>query len=253
MKKITGMSLIELLIGLALSLLLLSVIIEIYLAESKIEMMQDAWSFIEENAQHISNYLRKELHLAGYVGCVKHDVVQALMPYDSPKMKPGTQGFIVHYMSTQTADLMQMIGNNVLEVDMDQHFHVGDELVIANCEQAEIITIQSLIKNTKTLQIIAKTPLSAFYTPHSEVGKLLANAYYVGQTNRQSARNAAIYALYQVDITGQRQELIEGVNDMQVRFINTDSNQKAVSIKLLLTSINYYLMQKQVYLYVALR
>ncbi|MCE3239302.1 MAG: hypothetical protein K0R24_2283 [Gammaproteobacteria bacterium] len=130
--------------------------------------------------------------------------------------------------------------------------------------QTAIIT---LIENSR----IAKSFLKSALKNHPlENNKLGINYYFIEKTNRKDTVGAAIYALYYQDTTSKpfkKIELVEGINEMKIKYtvlenhqlveypadqITESSKVRAVSIKLLFSSLNQAHLKKSEYLYVAL-
>ncbi len=64
-----GLTLVELMIGLALSLLLSSVAIQIYITNKTVYQTSEALSRIQENGRFTIEFLTKEIRMAGLIGC----------------------------------------------------------------------------------------------------------------------------------------------------------------------------------------
>lgn len=268
MKTITGMSLVEMMLGLTLSMMIFNVVIELYLAATKLINVQNALLSIEENQQMLTHIFRTSVHTAGFIGCAKltsqFPIIQyppyaitaanRIESFHSSKMITGTQGITIRSMNTQTVGLIAMQQNSMLEVSANQHFQQGDILVIADCKKAELFKIKNIIMMNHSIQIEPEARLQNSYASDAEIAHLQVDSYFIGKTTRKSVHGEPIYALYQSDVTGRVFELVEGVNDMQIQYIN-DSHDHLVSIslQLQLRAVGDYSLEKQVVMYVALR
>ena len=69
-RRMSGLSLIELLIAMVLGLTLAAGVIQIYVGTSTTERSQDARLRIQENGRFALNFLANEIRMAGYLGCL---------------------------------------------------------------------------------------------------------------------------------------------------------------------------------------
>jgi type IV pilus assembly protein PilW len=74
-----------------------------------------------------------------------------------------------------------------------------------------------------TFAINTTTSLSYAYGEDAIIGRLRSNWYYVGQTGR-TYEGQPVSALYRVDMVGNVDELLEGVEDMQILYGINDDN-----------------------------
>lgn len=110
-----------------------------------------------------------------------------------------------------------------------------------------------------------KSQSMAFTINHIKINQ--KNTYFIGKTFRINALEEPIYALYKIDNNHRKQELVEGINNMMIRYyvlinnqvreiqpneINQQSKIMGVSITLTLTSLNEKNMQKNEYMYVSI-
>lgn len=182
-----GTTLIELMLALFISTLILSSLIEVYIATQSISQTQCALSTIIINSHIAFNFLRSDL---------KTGNDNKIQPYYDLKMKSGSMGFTVQHL--------------------DSH----------------------------------------------EV-----NTYFVAKTMRIDNRGEAIYALYKLDTEKHKQELVEGINDMQIQYtilknnkiievnanqINSESKITGISIMLTFISLNEFHLQKNEFMYVSI-
>lgn len=269
MKKNQGTSLLELMLALALSILLINVVIELYLSADKINLLQNAMLFIEENQQMTHDIFKKALHLTGFIGCAKLSndfpivsyppyyltATNKITPYTIDSMKPATEAMTIRSASQISSKLIAIKNKTNLEIMANQTFNIGNIALIANCQYAELFKIKNIfpLKNN-ILQIETELPLQYEYSEDSEIMHFEVNSYFIAKTNRTTALNKPIYALYKIDITGKKSELVEGVDNLHISYdYRQMSNDLAgVSIKLLFSSVNAYALSKEDYLYVAL-
>ncbi len=65
----TGITLIEILVSLALSLIILAGVMHIFLNNKQTYRVQEAFARIQENGRFAMQFISKDLRMAGYVGC----------------------------------------------------------------------------------------------------------------------------------------------------------------------------------------
>lgn len=97
-------------------------------------------------------------------------------------------------------------------------FKVGELLLLANCEQANLFQIKEVYKNWITPQ--QKFP-ERYEQTDSQISRLLTQVYFIADTGRTNQAGNPIYALYYRNLNGsaaQQNEWIEGVEDMQIEF-----------------------------------
>ncbi len=130
--------------------------------------------------------------------------------------------------------------------------------------QTAIIT---LIENSRIAKSFLK---SALKNNKLENNKLEIKYYFIEKTNRKDETGAPVYALYRQDTTSKpfkKIELVEGVNEMKMKYAVLENHQlveypadqitdyskiRGISIKLLFSSLNQTHLEKSEYVYVAL-
>jgi type IV pilus assembly protein PilW len=255
--KDQGFTLLELLIALGLSTFILSGVYLFFSSQSRAYLTQQSLIQAQEAGQVAVNMLRDRLRQAGGLGCsswrpslpvyMQAQSLAEWLPQNASKViygyqanefswqpslpsylanhvRAGTDVLVVHHAYVESANLLQNMANAQATVVLPAHLNlqVGDALVIADCEQADIIQISGLTRQNDQWLVAHQPPynkssaLSKNYNQDAEVSVLQNAAYYIGDTGRQNAKGDAVYALYQ--FTGQHQELIEGVSDLQIEY-----------------------------------
>jgi type IV pilus assembly protein PilW len=262
MKKITGMTLIELMLAITISMLILSMLTTIYLVTKKNDSAQIAVSNIQENARIAMHWLHGNIRTAGYLGCAKLTDDFPIINYPPYELtrenkisSSGSDTITIRGASISSATLVtSMRGYATLYVSGKPHFSEGDVLLISDCRSAEIFLVKKAAVISQGIQkITTKEPLHTQYQQYAEVSQFESNTYFVGKTNRQSADGSPIYALYIEDIYQQKTELVEGVEDMKIHYDINDNGIVGISIALTLSSLSNFSLQKKWYTYVTLR
>lgn len=284
MKNFFGITLIELMISIILSMFILSSVTAIYLAIQKSLNSQSALMNIQENIQVVVELLSSSIRTAGYIGCAKLSgdfPILAYPPfiitednrvtsYKNSEIKKGSDAISVIYASVSKSRLVKnMREQNILYISSETRFSKGDILLVSDCVTAEIFTVKEVSTNKDNIQFIeTERPLNKYYSENSELSFFESNKYYIGETGRQDSKGFPIYALYMKDIALHKTELVENLIDMKVSYdlledkqlvahtsneINDWSKVVGVSIMLKFSSMNPFPMEKSIYTYVALR
>jgi type IV pilus assembly protein PilW len=80
-KRVSGLTLLELLIASLLGVFLLTGIVQIFMMANQVRTYNNGVSVMQENARFAFNYLTREIRLAGYLGC---NTVQIANTLNSP-------------------------------------------------------------------------------------------------------------------------------------------------------------------------
>ncbi|WP_455207979.1 PilW family protein, partial [Kaarinaea lacus] len=69
MKRQCGITVVEILVGLALSLIILAGVMHIFINNKQTFRVQEAFARLQENGRFATQFITKDLRMAGYVGC----------------------------------------------------------------------------------------------------------------------------------------------------------------------------------------
>lgn len=270
--------------SLALSIVILSSVLEIYLAAENNFRAQNTLMTLQENAQIVSQLLTQQIRMAGFIGCAKltdgfpiqnkssikisaNNKISNLITND---IKPGTDGLMIWHASKKITALEESMHEpGSLYVYSGAKFSVKDYLIISDCKTAEIIKIKKIINLHNGVQkIIPTQSIGKLYSQYSTVNKLEQQSYFVSITGRVGEDHQPIYALYEKDNNDHKQELAEGVDDLKIRYTilengtlvehesNTIVNAEnviGVSLTLTFSTSSLFALHKKWYTYVALR
>lgn len=242
-----GFTLIELMLGMTIALLILSIITTIYLSAEKNFRMQAALSTIQENARTAFELLRNDISLAGYIGCAKLTddfPVKNLHQYNISKQNKilisQKKSILVRHVSLAHADLIKMNENSVLYTTANISFSENEILLIADCKTAEIFQVKKISFSQGQQIITPIEPLANRYEKNAEVGKFQINKYFIANTDRQV--DPPLFSLYLTDIKNHTVELVESVDEMTI----TDMfDQNGVEVSLTLSSPDHFLNMKK--------
>ena len=206
-----GAILIELMITVALSLLLLMTLMQLYLTTLHSVRLQMALHTIQHQATTAIAILRSSVHQAGYMGCAK---LSENFPVDGEltvqnklqSIEPNT--LQIRHASLEHATLTDAMHNKrLLFTTRDHYFNPGDIAIVSDCMHAEIFKIKSTYRTRNGQKLIASHPLRYRYDKNSEVARFVIDRFYVKSS-----------ALYQEDINGIKTELVSGIEEMQFEF-----------------------------------
>lgn len=282
-KNLFGMTLIEMMLALTLSLFIMGLLFEIYLFAENSRVAQTALITLQENAQLISRIFRKQIQSSTYFACAKLtdefpfinnspymlDSKNRIGKYQDVERKTGTDGIRFWQASTQNAVLAKtMRGFSDLYVSTSITIKVDDDVMVSDCQSAEIFHVKQVVKiDNNTQKIVTSKPLNKLYGIHSEINMIEIKSYFIAPTERVDKNNQRIYALYIKNNHDAKAELAEGITQMKIYFSTIEGNKlaeysidelvnatqvKGLSFVFDLTSVSINALQKKWYVYVAL-
>jgi len=232
-KFIRGLILMELIFAVAIGLLLLSVLMEVYLTCERSFRLQNALHQIQDNAKTATIILKSELFKAGNIGCAKLTYDFPLVPYRSFTLNPrnklignNANEIMVSYAGYPNTVLEESMRNEAtLYTNINSRFAPNDILLISDCKQAEIFQV-SQVKYSRGLQeIISLYPLHSRYEKYAQIAKFESNKYFIANTHRVNRDGTAIYALFMEDINRHKTELVDGIHQMRIMYTINQSGQ----------------------------
>lgn len=259
-----GFTLLELLISLGLSTFILSGVYLFFNHQNQIYGLQQTLIQEQEIGRVAVNLLRDRIRQAGGLGCthwhaqlpvyrqaqsiaewlpqtanaVIHSYTAQGIGWQPPlpsyllnKVRENTDVIVLHHAYAEAGNLLEHMSNPQapLALPLEMNLQVGDVLLLADCEQMDILQISALSRQGDHWSVMHQPPynqspaLSKAYHQDAIASVLQSAAYYIGNTGRRYKNGDTIFALYQ--FTGHHQELVEGVADLQVHYgvdINAD-------------------------------
>ena len=176
-------------ISLALSLLLFTLIFQLYLTTQRSIHIQTAFNQIQFDANTAINQLRSSIHKAGYIGCARLSADFPIHGWSNhtltvrSKLHANTEGPIsVSYAEGAHISLLEpMRDHSFMLATKQMHYSVGDILIISNCAHADIFQIKQIIVSHGMQKIIPVSPLRYQYDKYSEIARLIQNEYRIEQ------------------------------------------------------------------------
>ena len=269
-----GITFIELLFAMALTILICSSVATIYLASVKNHLTTASLQNIQQNARVAFQLLNSALRLAGYIGCAKltdnfpifysesYKITSEnkIQSYEGNELKTGTNAFTIRYSSSLNNTLITTMNKlDTLQISNYLKVSIGDVLLISDCKTADIFVVLNIsIQKDGTQLLTADRNLSKRYEKNAEISLFNIDTFYIGKTDRKDKNGFPIWALYKKDQFAHKTELVEGITDMQIRYTNGNSIENGdsvigVSVQLNFVSLNDIPLQKINYDYIALR
>lgn len=227
-----GISLVELMVALALSLVIGLAVMQVFLASKTTYRMQDAMSRLQENGRFAVSQLASEIRMAGYMGCLRLDEVQVnIMADDLPSGITDLLGSLIavrggnnveesnEWGAAANTDIlmvhkavdasMRLTGNvnapnaQIQVVNNAAGLEKDDIAIISDCTSADIFKVVNspTTKDQKTTIVHSSgrnegSKLSKIYGKDAEVLRFELVSYYVKETSRKSPTGQTIRALY---------------------------------------------------------
>jgi len=244
-----GLTLLELLIAMSLGVFLLAGVTQSFLSARQTYRVQEGLSRIIENGRYAIEFIDRDVRMAGYRGCNGSlSLAGANNHLTSPTsfendFETSFQGFEASSTAwTPTIDptiIEPEPGSDIITVrraDETGHsvtahtstsgditlanttgLEVGDKVLIADCNNADVFQISNL----SGTDITPNATLSATYPPplsHAEVYPITTTSYYI-----RTRTDQPVASLYRKIGTSDAEELIEGVEGLQIEYgVDTD-------------------------------
>jgi type IV pilus assembly protein PilW len=262
-----GLTMVELLIALVISLFLLGGVIQVYLANKSSYKFTDAVARIQENGRFSIETMTQDLRMAGFFGCAMFDpedtenIVNNL-DVNSPDYDPALHDFVLAGVIEGTegdgmngSDSVSLRGSMPGQLNVVPPFNVDtssaifiksnniikpdDIVMISNCRGADIfqVTNTTTSSTSNKMSVVHNTGTGSpgNYNPDNCKG---GNAHCLSQSY---GADAALFRMQTVSYTiapgasgepalwrsvnGVNQELIEGVEELQVLYgLDTDND-----------------------------
>ncbi|MCU7938913.1 MAG: PilW family protein [gamma proteobacterium symbiont of Bathyaustriella thionipta] len=299
-KTQTGLTLIEMMVAIAISLILMAGVSQIYLSNKKTYRTTNAISRIQEDGRFAINFLAREIRTAGNMGCINLDSMiiknnlnstgnvdlDALLNFDEglngtnnnadggDAIVDGTDTIILKGVidGGVSMDLPYMnVASDAIHILEPNDLEDFEIVLISDCKKGDLFEITSTNGTTITHNTgnVAEGPgnrtdiFSQSYGAEASIFSIATRVFSI-----QNGANG-LPALFLQTGAGAAQELVEGVDNMQILYgvdgIDTDTvpdyytssdnvpdMSKVVSIRislLLSTTTDNIVQQNQVYDY----
>jgi type IV pilus assembly protein PilW len=255
----SGLSLVEILVALVISLFLLGGVIQVYTGNRASYNFSEGLSRIQENARFAMDSIKRDIRMAGFRGCATDNFVNNLNPagkgykaslhkfFSNPSIEgtendgvnksdsitirgaaPGQTNVLPPYNSPTSA---QIFANNSNLIE------AGDIVLISNCNGADLFQITNITKGegTSKISVVHNTGSTTDPGNHNPAacksGHCLSQTY--GGDSSIIKMQTVTYsigtgesgepALFRSEFDDSR-ELVDGIEQLQILYgINTDS------------------------------
>jgi type IV pilus assembly protein PilW len=245
LNKQFGISLVEVLVALVISVFLLGGIVQVYSGNKATFTFTNALAEIQENARFALDTMNQDLRLAGEWGCIEYDsddtdninneISAATMPgYDSDfhdfvneEAIEGTDGvtdtIIVRGGRPGQANVespFEPAGSNKMTITSNGSFGANDIILVARCGANDLL----IAAEADLLRVVSNTPngaknelqVSGNKSQQFEKDAMVIELQTVTYSIAPGASGQP--ALFRQEFNQPPQELVEGVEDMQILY-----------------------------------
>lgn len=200
MKKQSGFSLSEMLIGLFLSILIVTLLMQFYLSSKQQYSKTEAILSADFDLRWVNNLLADTIRRAGFTPCVGIDhlelkdrrkygrAIHAIQIENHPQ-----QYIQINRMSEYFSPVLHILNPMQISVSPRVSFHDKHPLLIADCEHAEIHQVIRIEQNKDDTLISLTKPLQFTYASTAYVGEFLEERWFIKKNKH--GENALYYRL----------------------------------------------------------
>lgn len=258
-RRAEGVALVELMIGLTLSLLLLGAVLQVFIGSKQAYRTNEALSRVQESGRFAIEFLSYDLRMAGFQGCANLESLQPNVIASPPAnwdfasdtviqgeddvhdgqvggraVRAGTDVITLRFADPADARLTGNMNSDNANVQVNRNagaWKAGDALFITDCETADIFRATTVSKENGGEKITiahanntnTTNRLSKAYGEDARVMAFRAHTYYVAATGRTDAGGNPVLSLYRNE-----EELVEGINQLQIVYgVDADDDQAA--------------------------
>ncbi|MFA6409559.1 MAG: PilW family protein [Gammaproteobacteria bacterium] len=240
-----GFGMLELLVACVLSFVLIASLFQVYLTTNSAYRKQADLAERAENIRVATQILVNNIRSAGYAGCARLQDLQKAKHYTEHASalfnftaENSLRGFTSQYPPAYLQDKI-IPGNDILVVQsaassvtrtydsvVGSSFLVAANpatpsnkvLLLSTCQNAELFTSKETGGQVITLQNDEKLRYNYAVKEQPEVGSFTEIAYFIGDSGSFDVKGAPLYSLYEVINRGNKEEVLGGVNSMQIRY-----------------------------------
>jgi len=252
LSKQIGISLVEILVALVISLFLLGGIVQVYIGNKATFSFTNALAEIQENGRFALDLMSQDLRLANQWGCISFDPDDTDNINDTLTNPSPLYDFLGEDMISGTndtglngSDTLIVRGGKPGQTNVEAPFTAattntlntnpitsitgGDIILVARCgqndllieEEADILSVSSVDNSVSTVTVInVAANKSQQYGNDAMVIELQTVTYSIG------AGASGEPALFRQEFTAAAQEMVEGVESMQILYgVDSDNDQ----------------------------
>lgn len=221
-----GMTLIEMLLAMSLSLMVLTLLITLYATQQKqAQWLEDLFE-LEQRTFMLRALLMPEVARAGHIGCPKlsEDLpvknTSGIVFTSANKLKGSEHAFTVRYKDNRTASLLSY---DVLDprqiISTAMTVTSSDVLIVSDCRHAAIMRIMQAHPLSEGVRLTLSQPLEPSFAKGSEIAKLQVHHFYVATTQRKRRDGSPLTALYMLDSRLRAHEWVPSVTRLTCKYV----------------------------------
>jgi len=238
--RCAGLTLVELMIALVLSLLLMTGVLTIFASTKTTSQLQSGLATVQENGRHALHLLVRDIRGAGFGGCAGMEITITNVIADDPPMDDLSSDVVLSgiddfasaddytdttkkYDAVLGTDVIRirgagdglagLVGNtvpvnaNIQTTVIKNDFEAGDILMITDCEGTDVFRATNVSQGggkTTVAHSEAKNSSNNLSKPYGKdafLMKFRSNAYFIRDTGRTNRVGQPIRALYWRDET----------------------------------------------------
>ena len=256
-----GLSLVEIMVAMVISLILLAGVVQIFIGSKNTYRVQEGLSRLQENGRFAIDIMARDVRMAGFQGCTRLGTAPGQVePNIIVKTPPAALAFTVNDVLAGADDVSagnalgaragtdtltirgarpssaKLTGNMTadnanIQIDSNpDNFEANDILIITDCINADIFQASAVSNGSGTTVTIAHANnvntdnrLSKAYRDNAMLMRFETYTYFVADSGRTNAAGNPIYSLFRTSVDGSTEELIEGIEDLQIQY-GVDTN-----------------------------
>ena len=252
-KRQSGLSLIELMVAMGLSLFLLLGLVNVFIANKAAVQMETSLAHLQENGRTALDLMAADIRNALFMGCASASATPVVMSANtaytgllgferttsawSPPLpsglsaiaarnRPGSDVFNIQYsldMNLTAAARVTGLSSAVSVASNPSRLTTGDRVVLANCSGSHVFTIANQPSVSGGATTFAWGPdrndiasVNSNYAVGDDVFEFAERTWYVTNTGRTRLEGTVpVYALMRRS-NGRAEEMVQGVEYLQV-------------------------------------
>jgi type IV pilus assembly protein PilW len=255
-QRLRGFSLVELMVAITIGFILSAGAIQIFMGSKTTYRVTEGLSRAQENGRFAMEFLTNRVRMAGYMGCgnianlapnilvttppanLAFTANDAMSGQDNvatgdtiggQTLVAGSDTILVRGASPLSTPLSAVMASATADITIAANpagFDAGDYLFVTDCENADIFQATGVTATSigHTTASNSSNSLSSAYGIDALILVFDSTQFFVADTGRTNRAGDMISALYAQTVTGGIDELVEGVEDMQVLY-GLDTNQ----------------------------
>lgn len=256
LKKQQGLSLVELMVAIVLGLILVAGVIELFVNNRQAYRVQDAQSRLQENGRYAMKVLTQSIERAGYLGCATRSALNINNMLDTPngylwdfttpiegneatgtnQWTPARDSLITSPVGGSDILTIRTIeppelrvvshpttgapGSADITVNSGHGLEAGNIVLAHDCVAGAIFELTS---GTTSAGILRHNKTLGYNFGAGWVNKIATNSFYI-----RTRANMPVPSLYLKNGTSNPNEIIEGIESMQIQYgVDTSGNGSA--------------------------